>query len=216
MTEKKRTGSKKKKRKSPRTIRVPMRIHSLTEEDARTEKILIENFVALQRVMTHLSEKFDSLGTQISKMLNLFEISAKALAEKEFNTEKENKDVKKMVEKFDMLLEQNKTIAKGLILLHDEISPSKNIQETKEEEEKEVIRTRPIQNQIPSMRPIQNPVPTPIQRKPLNLIPTRNPPIPSGNYQPLEKYQRSISSAEEETTSSEPPQLPPKFKSLPE
>lgn len=215
MTEKKRTGSKKKKRKSPRTIRVPMRIHSLTEEDARTEKILIENFVALQRVMTHLSERFDSLGTQISKMLNLFEISAKALAEKEFNTEKENKDVKKMVEKFDILLEQNKTIAKGLILLHDEISPSKNIQEAKEEE-KELIRTRPLQNQIPNIRPIQNPIPTPIQRKPLNLIPTRNSPIPSENYQPLEKYQRSISSAEEETTSSEPPQLPPKFKSLPE
>lgn len=215
MTEKKRTGSKKKKRKSPRTTRVPMRIHSLTEEDARTEKILIENFVALQRVMTHLSEKFDSLGTQISKMLNLFEISAKALAEKEFNTEKENKDVKKMVEKFDSLLEQNKTIAKGLILLHDEISPSKNIQEEKEEE-KEVIRTRTIQNQIPNTRPTQHPIPTPIQRKPLNLIPSRNTPIPSENYQHLEKYQRSISSPEEETNSSEPPQLPPKFKPLPE
>ena len=46
------------------------------------EKILIENFVSLQRVMTNLSEKFDGLSNNISKLLELFELSATALAKK--------------------------------------------------------------------------------------------------------------------------------------
>lgn len=82
-------------------------------------KILIENFVSLQKVMTNLSSKFDNLAGQISKLLELFEISAKALAEKDFGDEKEKKDNKKVLEKIDNLLEQNKIIARGVTLLHE-------------------------------------------------------------------------------------------------
>jgi len=53
------------------------------ERDIQTEKILVENFVALQKVMVNLSIKFDNLSGQISKLLELFEISAKAFTEKE-------------------------------------------------------------------------------------------------------------------------------------
>ncbi|NMB66704.1 hypothetical protein GYA25_01435, partial [Candidatus Woesearchaeota archaeon] len=38
---------------------------------------LIENFVSLQRVMTNLAVKLEDLSSQISKLLELFEISAK-------------------------------------------------------------------------------------------------------------------------------------------
>ena len=48
------------------------------------DKALIENFVLIQRVMVNLSGKIDNLTNQISKLLELFEISAKALAEKNF------------------------------------------------------------------------------------------------------------------------------------
>jgi len=87
----------------------------------KVEKILIENFVSLQKVMTNLSIKFDSLTNQISRLLELFEISAKALAEKEFNLEKVDRDDKKIINKIDNLLEQNKTIARGLTLMHERI-----------------------------------------------------------------------------------------------
>ena len=87
------------------------------------EKILIENFVSLQKVMTNLSLKFDDLTKQISKLLELFEISAKTLAEKEFEIEKKGSD-KKVVEKIDNLLEQNKIIARGLTLIHEKIPES--------------------------------------------------------------------------------------------
>jgi predicted rRNA methylase YqxC with S4 and FtsJ domains len=81
------------------------------------EKVLIENFASLQQVMTNLAMKFDNLANQISKLLELFEISAKVLAEK--GVIGEEKTDQKVIEKLDSLLEQNKIIAKGIALLHE-------------------------------------------------------------------------------------------------
>ncbi len=43
------------------------------------QKVLIENFVSLQKVMTTLSLRFDKLSTQIEKLLAVFELSAKII-----------------------------------------------------------------------------------------------------------------------------------------
>lgn len=98
------------------------------------EKILVENFVSLQKVMTNLAVKFDNLSDQISKLLELFEISAKTLAEKGYSTED-----KKTLEKLDSLLEHNKVIAKGIALLHERGMP--------EEQEVVIMPSQPIQQQ---------------------------------------------------------------------
>ena len=92
----------------------------------KVEEILVENFVSLQKVMTNLSFKFDNLASQISKLLELFEISAKNLAHKDFSLEKEGKDNKEVIAKLDNLLGQNKIIAKGLTLMHEANSPQLN------------------------------------------------------------------------------------------
>lgn len=84
-----------------------------------SEKMVMENFVALQKVMTNLAVKLDDLSNQISKLLDLFEISAKALAKKEFETSSGSRDAKRIIEKVDNLLEQNKIIARGVSLLHE-------------------------------------------------------------------------------------------------
>ena len=83
------------------------------------EKVLVQNFVSLQKVMTNLSLKFDNLAVQISKLLDLFEISAKNLAKKDFSTEKEDRVTKEISSKLDNLLNQNKIIARGLTLMHE-------------------------------------------------------------------------------------------------
>lgn len=88
------------------------------QAENKFEKVLVENFVSLQRVMTNLVIKFDNLSNQISKLLELFEISAKTLAEKDIS-----KEDQKMMEKLDSLLEQNKVIAKGIILLNEKGNP---------------------------------------------------------------------------------------------
>lgn len=81
------------------------------------EKILVENFVSLQKVMVNLSVKLDNLAGQISQLLNLFEISAKSLAER--GGDLGSGYEKRMMEKLDNLVDQNKTIARGVALLHE-------------------------------------------------------------------------------------------------
>jgi hypothetical protein len=86
------------------------------QEGIRVEKVLIENFVSLQHIMANLAVKFDNLSGQISKLLELFEISAKTLAEKDYSGSESDK---KLTEKLDGIIEQNKVIARGISLLHE-------------------------------------------------------------------------------------------------
>ncbi len=87
-------------------------------KEIRVERALIENFIGLQRVMVGLSARFDSLSSQISKLLDLFEISAKSLARKEASSP-ENLDAKKVMEKLDRLSSQAGLIGRGLALIHE-------------------------------------------------------------------------------------------------
>jgi len=112
------------------------------------EKVLVENFVSLQKVMTNLSLSFNELSGNISKLLELFEVSANAMAKKEINFTKPM-DETKIMHKLDTILDQNKTIARGLSLMHER----SGIESPK---------------QIPA--PVQAPImkaPTPMPKKPL-------------------------------------------------
>ncbi|MFA5174273.1 MAG: hypothetical protein WC438_03770 [Candidatus Pacearchaeota archaeon] len=87
------------------------------------EKALLNNFINLQKVLTNLAVRFDELSTNISKMLQLFEISAKSFSEK-YEDKSEgsiNKSDNELLKKLDSLLDQNKTIARGIILMEDKI-----------------------------------------------------------------------------------------------
>jgi len=122
---KRKTSKKKtaKKKAAPKTKTVlPKKIEVSLENNV--EKVLVQNFVSLQKVMTNLSLKFDNLTGQISKLLELFELSAKSLAEKDFELDKSNKDNRKIMEKIEGVLDQNKTIARGLTLMNEKIEES--------------------------------------------------------------------------------------------
>ena len=85
--------------------------------EQRQDRILTENFIALQKVIVDLSLKFEGLTKQMSSLLNLFEESAKSIARGEMaGGLGENKEV---LDKIDNLFEQNKVIAKGVTLIHD-------------------------------------------------------------------------------------------------
>ncbi len=79
---------------------------------------LIENSVKLQKVLANMAFKFDSLSDQIAKLLELFEIAAKSFVKKE--EENVGTDSGLLI-KIDTLLEQNKTLAKGLALMEEKI-----------------------------------------------------------------------------------------------
>jgi len=91
----------------------------MTKEEI--EKALIENFINMQKVLTNLSVKFEDLSNNISKLLQLFEISAKTFNEK-YSGDLTQSDVdKEFLRKLDSLLEQNKVIAKGIMLMEERI-----------------------------------------------------------------------------------------------
>lgn len=96
----------------------PKRIKAKSKQ-SRAEKALISNFVDFQKIMIKMTSKLDELTTEISKILELFEISAKTLAEKNIETGKDTKENKEILEKLTTLFEQNKTIARGLALVYE-------------------------------------------------------------------------------------------------
>ena len=116
------------------------------------EELLIENFVGLQKAMTNLSVKFGGLSDNISRLLEVFELSAKTQLE-----ESPKMDDKELLKKIDSLVDQNKTIAKGLVLIDEKISESSNAPEVPE---------RPPMSHEPS-RP---PMPSHSRNKPLPRI----------------------------------------------
>jgi hypothetical protein len=94
---------------------------------------LIENFVNLQKVLTNLTVKFDGLSDNISRLLQLFEISAKSFIRKQEESKGDEKD---FLRKLDILLEQNKTVAKGLTLIEEKLRHKVYGDTSKEELEK--------------------------------------------------------------------------------
>ena len=91
--------------------------------DREMQLALIENFVNLQKVMTNLAFKFDSLSNNIGSLLQLYETAARSFVKKQEETPTpinggEDKD---LIKKLDTLLDQNKTIAKGLTLIEEKI-----------------------------------------------------------------------------------------------
>jgi hypothetical protein len=83
------------------------------------ETSLAENIIQLQKVHTDMAEKFDKLTKQISSLLALFETTARSFATNP-NIKMAEKD-KEFLDKIDKLLDQNKTIAKGLTLMEHKI-----------------------------------------------------------------------------------------------
>jgi hypothetical protein len=117
------------------------------EKNIQVDKILVENFVSLQKVMTTLAVKFDNLSGQISKLLELFEISAKTLAEKDYSNKE---DDKKIEGKLDALLEHNKIIAKGIALLHEKGMPEEHeVVIMPRQQIAQPIQPAPIRKQMP-------------------------------------------------------------------
>ena len=114
-------------------------------------QILIDNFTNLQKVLTNLSIKFDDLSTNISKLLQLFEISAKSFTERYSEKDRkeeikqETKEDKHLLNKLDSLLDQNKTIAKGIMLMEGRIRQRNAPVQTKREEQFErMLKSKPL------------------------------------------------------------------------
>ena len=141
-------------KKSATTIKktIPKAPKKKAMTKSELEQALLNNFVNLQKVLTNLSVKFEELSDNITKLLQLFEISAKSFAEKYSGKEEKKagtKDDKELLGKLDSLLDQNKTIAKGIMLMEEKIkqrsSPRPLSPERTERERFEgMLRSKPL------------------------------------------------------------------------
>ncbi|MBS3076253.1 hypothetical protein J4481_00745 [Candidatus Pacearchaeota archaeon] len=104
---------KKSSRKKPSIIR-----EHKSPKEINIERALVENFIELQKVMSHMSVNFNELTKEIKNLLKLFEDSAKSLAEKDVTMEQTGRNDKEIIKKIDGLMDQNKIIAKGLVMIH--------------------------------------------------------------------------------------------------
>jgi len=120
--------------------------------EIKMQPVLVDNFVALQKVMVNLASKFDNLNTQLTKLLEIFEMSAKTLAKKGFKLEASEAGNEEVMEKLGELSEQNKVIAKGLTLMHE-------------------IAVQPMM--------MQQPMPAPVQMPPIQRFPRLGAPAPA-------------------------------------
>jgi len=105
------TKKRERKRSSP----------TISKDTERLNSILIENFVSLQKAITNLTVKFEDLSDNITKLLQLFEISARSFAEKLATGTPDIEKDREFLDKLNKLLEQNKVIAKGLTLMEERI-----------------------------------------------------------------------------------------------
>lgn len=171
-------------------------IHESTKE-IKVDRALVDNFIGLQKVMVNLSSKFDSLSTQISKLLELFEISAKALVKKEFETEKESDNTHAIMNRLDNIAQQAGLIGRGLELI-------KQINDEKRSElggnEGSMIR------EAHSPRPPQPPLPRPIpNQRPPQLM--KSAPMQNTGTQPNPNLNQKMSPQLSSVRSAQKPSL---------
>lgn len=116
---------------------------SLTK--AEKDDLLIENFVSLQKAMTHLSLKFETLSDNLSRFLEVLEKSAKGYLSKASSKDELSPEISKQVE---YLIDQNKALAEGLLLIDDTLRKKDSKGEvegsTKRTPSNQRIRSKPL------------------------------------------------------------------------
>jgi len=82
-------------------------------------KLLIENSISLQKVLTSMTLSLDGLSIDVKKMVDLFEDANKAFEQgkKPLEGKTEKTEMRILQEKINSLIEQNKVMANGIILL---------------------------------------------------------------------------------------------------
>jgi hypothetical protein len=90
-----------------------------------TEKLLLENFIALQDALVNIGGDLKDLNKKITSMLELFENASKAYQEKP--------ESRSVANKLNEIIEQNQTIAKSILILSKKFKEGREEKDEKEE-----------------------------------------------------------------------------------
>lgn len=85
--------------------------------NADSIKLLLDNSVALQKVMADLALNLNKLTDEMSQVMSLFREFSAGVGEEKAVREVERSNNAELIRKLDSLIDQNKHVSKGLILL---------------------------------------------------------------------------------------------------
>lgn len=103
--------------------------------------LLLENSILLQKTITKLAVELKKLNRKVSSMLELFEDASEAFKQSGGIAVPERTiETEEIVEKIDKLIKQNKTIAKGILLLEESFRKQK----TEEKSEESKYKPKPL------------------------------------------------------------------------
>lgn len=117
------------------------------EEKEETEKLLVENFVILQEKLLETLKELKELKENVKELVSIFNTAKEELKKGNFYSQKE------IEKKLDKIIEQNKTIAEGIVALGESLQEKKQPPKEKErkkekreeiEEEKEDYELEPL------------------------------------------------------------------------
>ena len=96
---------------------------SSSDSEKTTVDLVIETSIALQKVVTELAINMKKLSLEVSEMLELFKEATKSIDSEKADDEIRKSDIEELKSRLDELTEQNKVIAKGILLLESSVSP---------------------------------------------------------------------------------------------
>ena len=79
--------------------------------------VLIQNQIELQKILADLSLEVKNLTSELSTLVQLFKEASKTLNDEKLSNDLDKEDMKNIGSKVETLVDQNKTIAKGLLLM---------------------------------------------------------------------------------------------------
>lgn len=115
-----------------------------------TIHLLIENNIALQRKLVSLTESIDELNKKTGRLLHLIEIASEEFTKGDeeggagkFMPGKSRAGQDDLLGKLDSLIQQNRTIARGLLLLEKYVREKTGSREGRMQEERGEARPLP-------------------------------------------------------------------------
>lgn len=99
------------------------------EKEDRPIDLLIENSVALQHVLTDVASSLNQLTKEMRQLVDLFKEAGKTIGEEKASHAINNEDKRAVVEKLDTLMDQNRTIARGLVLLESSMKEKDRVKD---------------------------------------------------------------------------------------
>lgn len=122
-----------------------------------TNELLLENTIALQKTLTNLVTELKALNKKVSDILSIFEeasLAFKEAKEKGIDAEKAETTIPQdLIKKIDTLIEQNKTIAKGLLLLEKVVREKELKSTTGTTRPIKSFRKKPVEEEMSEYKP---------------------------------------------------------------